>query len=141
MKLTTINVWDHTQYPWGFQVRADYRDETSRIINGTLVFAKEPDSKALDVAVESKRLDLEQRALVEDQKAELAIKQLFTVEQVSVLKSAEGDVLDYIRKQVESSELAKEDPRKTEEWLLLMEAALKESITAEKPSTIESVAR
>jgi len=65
-----IKTWGNIERPWGYEVRADYRDDAGKIINEVLTFDKEPEKKILDTAVEDRRKKIEAWCAAEDAKSE-----------------------------------------------------------------------
>lgn len=65
-----IKTWGNIERPWGYEVRADYRDDAGKIINEVLTFDKEPEQKALDSAVEDRRKKIEAWHAAEAAKSE-----------------------------------------------------------------------
>ena len=60
-----INSWGHVQRPWGYEVRADFTDDTGIIHNEVLTFLKEPSTEELDLAIVARQSQVENRIAAE----------------------------------------------------------------------------
>jgi len=50
--LALLNVWDLRQYPWGWQIRADFQDDAAgNIHNEAICFPTKPTQAEIDAAV------------------------------------------------------------------------------------------
>ena len=66
MTLILDRIWGRVQRPWGYEVRADYLDDTGGVYNEVLVFAASPDDAMLAAAVEARRVRVETSLLPPD---------------------------------------------------------------------------
>ena len=138
MALRTKLVWGHIQRPWGYEVRCDFEDsDTLHIHNDVVMFAKEPkETKDIDVAVEATRVALEARIKAESDAVEADDAKVLTDTEKQSWSVVESKVLEYVKAQVSDSAVSKEDAIKAEEYLAVIEAALKSVATADKATAV-----
>lgn len=66
MALTLIKAYAGQDYPWGHQIRVDFRAEDGTLVHEVLVYATEPDEEDVIVAgVEALRLRVDARLSAE----------------------------------------------------------------------------
>lgn len=71
--LTVDRIWGHTERPWGYEVRVDYRGGAQgAIINEVVTFPTQPTQAESDAAVEAKRHLIEDRLIAEEEARNIA---------------------------------------------------------------------